>query len=222
MSELPEPTRGMRAWKVALPFVVLLALILAGRVWPWSMPTLGLPLMFMIAAGLTILVSPKRLPIFKIARETVEGLLPLIGVMVVVGILVQIMALSGARGLISLGVVTLPLAVIFGTMWLILPLSEGLVQYAAAPLLGVPLILLFNMKGINPIIALSGMAVMFPIGDMLPPTTVVGRATTITVGFTGSYYGQFVRRCLVPSAFILILGTLYIVFGSELSFLVGG
>ncbi len=222
MDELPEPTRGMRAWKIALPFVVLLGLILAGRIWPWTMPTLGLPLIFMIAAVVTVLVSPKRLPLFKIARETVEGLLPLIGVMVVVGILVQIMALSGARGLISLGVVTLPLAVIFATLWLILPFSEGLVQYAAAPLLGVPLILLFNMKGINPIIALSGMAVMFPIGDMLPPTTVVGRATTITVGFTGSYYGQFVRRCLVPAAFVLVLGTLYIVFGNELSFLVGG
>ncbi len=222
MAELPEPTQGMRAWKIALPFIVLLGLILAGRIWPWTMPTLGLPLMFIIAAIVTILVSPKRLPLFKIARETVEGLLPLIGVMVVVGILVQIMALSGARGLISLGVVTLPLAVIFGTLWLILPFSEGLVQYAAAPLLGVPLILLFNMNGINPIIALSGMAVMFPIGDMLPPTTVVGRATTMTVGFTGSYYGQFVRRCLVPAAFILILGTAYIVFGNQLSFLVGG
>jgi len=49
-----------------------------------------------------------------------------------------------------------------------------------------------------------------------------GAATTITVGFTGSYYGQFVRRCLVPSAFILLLGTLYIIFGNELSFLIGG
>lgn len=222
MAELPEPTAGMTGWKVVLPFVILLGLILAGRIWPWTMPTLGLPLMFIIAAIVTVIISPKRLPIFTIARETVEGLLPLIGVMVVVGVLVQIMALSGARGLISLGVVTLPLPVIFASLWLILPFSEGLVQYAAAPLLGVPLILLFNMKGINPIIALSGMAVMFPIGDMLPPTTVVGRAATITVGFKGSYYGQFVRRCLVPAAFVLILGTLYIIFGNELSFLVAG
>jgi len=73
------------------------------------------------------------------------------------------MALSGARGLISLGVVTLPLTVLFATLWLILPWSEGLVQYAAAPLLGIPLILLFNMKGLNPIIALSAMAVMWPL-----------------------------------------------------------
>jgi hypothetical protein len=222
MAELPAPAKGMAGWKVLLPFVVFFGLVLAGRIWPWNMPTLGLPLMFMIAAAVTLLTSPKRLPIFKVARETVEGLLPLIGVMVVVGILVQVMALSGARGLISLGVVTLPLPIIFASLWLILPASEGLVQYAAAPLLGVPLILLFNMNGINPIMALAGMAVMFPIGDMLPPTTVVGRATTMTIGFTGSYYNGFVKRCLIPAAFILLLGTLYIVFGNELSFLVAG
>ena len=222
MAELPEPAEGMAAWKVFLPFVVFFGLVLAGRIWPWTMPTLGLPLMFMIAAAVTVATSPKRLPIFKVARETVEGLLPLIGVMVVVGILVQVMALSGARGLISLGVVTLPLPIIFASLWLILPSTEGLVQYAAAPLLGVPLILLFNMNGINPIMALAGMAVMFPIGDMLPPTTVVGRATTMALGYTGPYYKGFVKRCLIPAAFILLLGTLYIVFGNELSFLVAG
>jgi len=222
MAELPAPTKGMRAWRVILPFAVLLALILAGRIWPWDMPTLGLPLMFVMVSIVTIVISPVRLPVFKIARETVEGLLPLIGVMVVVGVLVQIMALSGARGLISLGVVTLPLGVIFATLWLILPFAEGLVQYAAAPLLGIPLIFLLNMQGINPIIALSGMAVMFPIGDMLPPTTVVGRATAMTIGYTGPYYGGMVRRCLVPAAFILLLGTLYVIFGNELKFLVAG
>ncbi len=222
MAELPKPAEGMAGWKVLLPFAVFFGLVLAGRIWPWHMPTLGLPLMFLISAATTVATSPKRLPIFKVARETVEGLLPLIGVMVVVGILVQVMALSGARGLISLGVVTLPLTVIFVSLWLILPAAEGLVQYAAAPLLGVPLILLFNMKGINPIMALAGMAVMFPIGDMLPPTTVVGRATTMALGYTGSYYKGFVKRCLIPAAFILLLGTLYIVFGNELSFLVAG
>ena len=222
MAELPEPPAKMRGWRIALPFVVLLGLILAGRVWPWSMPVMGLPLMFVLSAAVTVAVSPKRLPIFRIAMETVEKLLPLIGVMVVVGVLVQVMALSGARGLISLAVVTLPLPVIFATLWLILPAAEGLLQYAAAPLLGVPLILLFNMKGLDPIIALAGMAAIFPIGDMLPPTTVVGRATAMTVGYTGPYYKGLVKTCLVPAAFIVLLGTLYVVFSKQLGFLVAG
>jgi TRAP-type C4-dicarboxylate transport system permease large subunit len=209
----------MRGWRVALPFVVLIVLIALSRIFPWSFPILGLPLCFMISGAVAVAVSTKKLPIFQIAADTVERLLPLIGMMIVVGILVQIMSLSGVRGLISLSVVTLPLVVIIGALFLILPVSEGLVQYAAAPLLGVPLILLFNMKGINPVIALSAMAVMWPIGDMLPPTVVVGRAAVMVTGYEGSYYKGFVKATIVPVLFILALSTLVVVFSNQLKFL---
>ncbi|HHY46779.1 MAG TPA: C4-dicarboxylate ABC transporter [Firmicutes bacterium] len=222
LAELPEPPKGMNGFKVAAPFVIFLGLVLAGRVFPFAMPVIGLPLAFLISAGVTVLLSPKRLPIFKISCETVENLLPLIGTLTVVGILVQSMALTGARGLISLSVVTMPILVIFATLFLVLPISEGVLQYGAAPLLGVPLIFLFNMKGLDPIIALAGMATIWPLGDALPPTTLVGRAAVMTVGYDGPYYQGFLKRCIVPALFIAALGTVYVVFSNALSFLVAG
>jgi len=221
MKELPTPPEKMNFIRVIIPFLVFFALVLAGRIWPFQMPILGLPLMFLISAFSVFLISPKKLPFLEIASNTIRQLIPLVGIMIVVGVLIQIMALSGARGLISLGVVTLPLTTLFATLWLILPWSEGLVQYAAAPLLGVPLILLFNMKGLNPIIALSAMAVMWPLGDCLPPTSVVGRATVIELKYKGNYYGEFVKTCLLPMAIILLVCTLFIIFSKPLSFLVG-
>jgi len=221
LKELPTPPEKMNFIRVIIPFLVFFALVLAGRIWPFQMPTLGLPLMFLISAFSVFLISPKKLPLLEIASNTIRQLIPLVGIMIVVGVLIQIMALSGARGLISLGVVTLPLTTLFATLWLILPWSEGLVQYAAAPLLGVPLILLFNMKGLNPIIALSAMAVMWPLGDCLPPTSVVGRATVIELKYKGNYYGEFVKTCLIPMAIILLVCTLFIIFSKPLSFLVG-
>jgi len=221
LKELPTPPEKMNFLRVIIPFLVFFVLVLAGRIWPFQMPILGLPLMFLISAFAVFLISPKKLPLLEIASNTIRQLIPLVGIMIVVGILIQIMALSGARGLISLGVVTLPLTVLFATLWLILPWSEGLVQYAAAPLLGIPLILLFNMKGLNPIIALSAMAVMWPLGDCLPPTAVVGRATVIELKYKGSYYGEFVKTCLVPMLIILLVCTLFIIFSKQLSFLVG-
>jgi len=221
LKELPKPPEKMNLLRVIIPFLVFFVLVLAGRIWPFQMPILGLPLMFLISAITVVLISPKKLHILQIASNTIRQLIPLVGIMIVVGILIQIMALSGARGLISLGVVTLPLTVLFATLWLILPWSEGLVQYAAAPLLGIPLILLFNMKGLNPIIALSAMAVMWPLGDCLPPTAVVGRATVIELKYEGSYYGEFVKTCLSPMLIILLVCTLFIIFSKQLSFLVG-
>ena len=221
LKELPTPPEKMNLLRVIIPFLVFFALVLAARIWPFQMPILGLPLMFLISALSVFIISPKKLPILEIASTTIRQLIPLVGIMIVVGILIQIMALSGARGLISLGVVTLPLTALFATLWLILPWSEGLVLYAAAPLLGVPLILLFNMKGLNPIIALSAMAVMWPLGDCLPPTAVVGRATVIELKYQGSYYGEFVKTCLLPMLIILFICTLFIIFSKQLSFLVG-
>jgi TRAP-type C4-dicarboxylate transport system permease large subunit len=221
LKELPEPPEKMNFLRVIIPFLVFFILVLAGRIWPFQMPILGLPFMFLISAFAVFLISPKKLPLLEIASTTIRQLIPLVGIMIVVGVLIQIMALSGARGLISLGVVTLPLTTLFATLWLILPWSEGLVQYAAAPLLGVPLILLFNMKGLNPIIALSAMAVMWPLGDCLPPTAVVGRAAVIELKYQGNYYGEFVKTCLVPMLIILFICTLFIIFSKPLSFLIG-
>lgn len=221
LQELPTPPEKMNLLRVVIPFIVFFALVLAGRIWPFQMPILGLPLMFLIAAISVLFISPKRLPILQIASDTIHQLIPLVGIMIVVGVLIQIMALTGARGLISLGVVTLPLTVLYATLWLILPWSEGLVQYAVAPLLGVPLILLFNMKGLDPIIALSAMAVMWPLGDCLPPTAVVGRAVVIELKYKGSYYGEFVKTCLLPMIIILLICTLFIIFSKPLNFLVG-
>ena len=134
--------------------------------------------------------------------------------------LTQIMALTGARGLLSLMVVTLPITVIFATLWIILPVAEGVLQYAVAPLLGVPLIMLFNQLGFDPIVSLSTWAVMLPLGDCLPPTAVVGRAAVLELDFKGSYYKDFVKTALVPMLFILALCTLVMIFNNQFAALI--
>ena len=142
--------------------------------------------------------------------------------MVIVGILNQTMTLTGARGLLSLAVVTLPIAVLFASLWIILPVSEGVLQYAVAPLFGVPLIMLFNMLGYDPVISLASWAVMWPVGDCLPPTAVVGRAAVMELGYTGDYFRGFVRTALVPMLFILAMCTAVMVYGREFGALIGG
>ncbi len=221
MKELPQPPKGMSFLHVLVPFAVFFGIVVAGRVWPFNFPVVGLPLAFTLAAVTVIVMSPTRLQALRILARTVDDLLPLVSTVTIVGILVQIMALSGARGLISLSVVTLPLVVLFASLWAVLPVSEGIFQYASAPLLGVPLVFLFNMKGINPIIALAGMATIWPLGDCLPPTAPVGRAAVMTAGYEGKYT-SFLARCIVPALFIMALGTIYIVFASKLAFLVRG
>jgi len=218
LQELPAPPSGMNWLRIILPFSVFFFLLVAGRIWPFSFPILGLPLMFLITAAVTIIVSPKKLNILKTSRETIEQLLPLIGTLTCVGILVQIMTLTGVRGLIAITVVTLPLTAVILSMSVVLPVSEAVLMWGAATVLGVPLVLLFNTIGLNPIIALAGMSIIWPLGDALPPTAIIGRLTKDTIGMKESYL-QMLKYCIVPAILIIIAGICMIKFSKELSFL---
>lgn len=221
LSMLPEAPAGWNMVRVFIPFLVMIGLILGARIWPAYFPILGLPMIFMFSTAAAILCSPKRVNVFDVAMTTVANLKELVGIMMVVGILNQIMTLTGARGLVSLAVVILPIGVLFGLLWLILPVSEGVLQYAVAPLFGVPLIMLFNMIGYNPIIALSAWSVMWPVGDCLPPTAVVGRAAVMELNYKGDYYKGFVKTAIVPMLFILALCTVFMVFNKPIGSLLG-
>lgn len=218
LEELPEAPPRMNWIRILLPFLVFIFLVLAGRIWPHSLPVVGLPMMFMVSAFVSLLLSPIKLNFLKISRDTVHQLLPLIGTLTCVGILVQIMTLTGVRGLIAITIVTLPLIVVFLTLFFSLPVSEAVLMWGAAPVLGVPLVLLFNTIGLNPIIALAGMSVIWPLGDALPPTAIIGRLTVQTVGMKDSY-GRMLKHCLIPAIIIMVVGTLMVVFSKKLSFL---
>ena len=220
LSELPVPPQGMNWIKVITPFAVFVLLIFIGRRWPHSTPVLGLPLMFLCSAGVTLLLSPVKLDVLKISRETVDQLLPLIGTLTCVGILVQIMTLTGVRGLLAVTAVTLPIILVYATLFLVLPVSEAVLMWGAAPVIGVPLVLLFNTIGLNPIVALAGMSVIWPLGDALPPTAIIGRLTVDVVGYRDSY-AKFLKTCALPAVIIMLIGTAMVVWSAELGFLTG-
>jgi CitMHS family citrate-Mg2+:H+ or citrate-Ca2+:H+ symporter len=173
LAELPEAPAKMTWLRVAAPFLVFFVFVVAGRVFPFDLP--GRPALVFAAAARPPSLSPVRIP-FCGSRETVHQLLPLIGTLTCAGILVQIMALTGVRGLIAITTVTLPVTVVFLALFLILPVSESVLMWGAAPVLGVPLVLLFNTIGLDPVVALAGMSVIWPLGDAIPPTAI-GRLT---------------------------------------------
>jgi CitMHS family citrate-Mg2+:H+ or citrate-Ca2+:H+ symporter len=220
LRELPRPPAGMGWGRVLVPFLVFGLLIFVGRRWPHDTPVLGLPFLFACAGATSFFLSPVRLDFLRISRETVHQLLPLVGTLTCVGVLVQVMTLTGVRGLLAVTAVTLPVVLVFATLFVVLPVSEAVLMWGAAPVLGVPLVLLFNTIGLNPIVALAGMSVIWPLGDALPPTAIIGRLTVEVVGYREKY-GRFLKACLVPAIVIMLVGTLMVVWSARLSFLTG-
>jgi CitMHS family citrate-Mg2+:H+ or citrate-Ca2+:H+ symporter len=122
--------------------------------------------------------------------------------------------------LLAISFITLPAFLVIGSLFFFLPITESVLMYGSAAVFGVPLVLLFNTMGLNPIIALAGMSVIWPLGDALPPTAIIGRLTVNVVGGKESYM-QFLKQCIVPAIIICVIGTVMVIFSSKLGFLTG-
>jgi CitMHS family citrate-Mg2+:H+ or citrate-Ca2+:H+ symporter len=218
-AELPEAPPGMTWWRVAVPFVVFFGLVAAYRIWPFTTPIFGLALEFAISALAALLVSPKRIAVLRLARDTVKRLLPLLATTAVVGMLQQIMTATGVRGLISFAVISTPLVLLFVLLPVIIPFSEGVLTYGAAAIIGIPLIWFLDSIGYHATVVIAGLSLLWPLGDGLPPTALIGRLSNMVSGYEGSYK-DFLKATWLPWLAITAAAMAMILFSSKLAFLV--
>ena len=219
LKDMPQVPAGMSWWRVLLPFLVFFSLVVAYRLFPFKVPILGLPLEFTIAAIVALLVSPKKINILVLSRDTVKLLLPLLATMAIVGSLQQIMTVTGIRGLISFAVLSTPLVLLYLLLIFIIPVSEGVLTYGGAAIIGVPLVWYLDSIGLHATVVIAGLSLLWPLGDGLPPTALIGRLSVMMSEYKQSYW-SFLRATWLPWIVITVVGILMIIFSAKLSFLV--
>jgi len=216
---LPEPPKGMTLGRVLLPFLVFFGLVAATRIWPFATPIFGLALEFAVAGAAALLMSPKKIAFLKLARETARRLLPLLATMVVVGMLQQVMTATGVRGLLSFAVISTPLVLLFFLLPVIIPFSEGILTYGGAAIIGIPLIWYLDSIGFHATVVIAGLSLLWPLGDGLPPTALIGRLSNMVSGYDGTYK-DFLKATWLPWLVITAAGMAMVIFSSKLTFLV--
>jgi TRAP-type C4-dicarboxylate transport system permease large subunit len=214
LAALPPLPEKMTWWRAAIPMVVLVALSLASKYAAFRIPTLGFPLIFLACALATAGIDPVRRPLsrwLEVVNATVEQVFPLVATMVSVGVLVNILAATGVRGLIAISFIALPIVGIYATSLLVCPLAQGSLGFGSAVILGTPLIFVFNAVGANVTVVASAFSVLFALGDCLPPSRIVGRTAIETVGYRGSY-GSFLKATAVPWTAMGVVGLAMLIF----------
>ena len=183
-------------------------------------------LAYQLGNGLTNVFIPTQgyfmaaLGILKIPWTTwVRWLLPLLATMVVVGMLQQIMTVTGVRGLLSFAVISTPLVLLFFLLPVIIPFSEGILTYGGAAIIGIPLIWFLDSIGFHATVVIAGLSLLWPLGDGLPPTALIGRLSNMVSGYDGSYK-DFLKATWLPWLVITAVGMAMIIFSSKLAFLV--
>lgn len=207
--------------RILLPLVALIVMFVLTLVIPFSFPVLGLPLMFVICAVIAIICNPKKMSVkdyYKILTDTMDQAFSLIATVLSIGIMQNAMAASGVKGLIGTAFVLLPFIWIYILILIVGPFSQGAMSYGSAIVIGTPLIFMFNTAGMNTTVVVAAMSLMFPIGDCLPPSRIVGRVTLETTGYEGSYM-SFLKQIFLPCLVLGLLALLMLVKPAWFAFL---
>lgn len=221
LSELPEAPEGMNWVRILLPLAVLIALVLISLYAPFSIPVLGMPLIFLLSTVVALLCNPEKNTMkgfLKVLNDTMEQVFPLVATVISVGALVNAMAVTGVRGLIGITFVTMPIALIYILLLFFCPFSQGCLSYGSAILIGTPLIFMMNTRGMDTTVVAAALSLIFPIGDCLPPSRIVGRVSIDTVGYKGSYM-SFLKQIAVPCVLLGLIALLMFIRPAWFTFL---
>jgi GntP family gluconate:H+ symporter len=196
---LPESYWRKYGLRLYLPLFVVVVLLLGTRLLPWILPNLGVPFIFVIGS-LVGLFTGKRMRLHKVISDSIRVALPVMGILVGIGMFIQIMTLTGLRGWLVVGTLKLPSVLLYLGIAVSMPLFGAVSAFGSASVLGVPFLLAF--LGHNEIVTGSGLSLMASLGDLMPPTALAGIFAAQVVGEAN--YFRVLRRCLIPALFTAI------------------
>ena len=190
--------------------IVLLVLMVVDAVVP-AFPHLGTPVLFLISAFVGLFTG-KKFKVHTMAKNAVNDVMPVMGILMGVGMFIQIMTLTGVRGLIVNTSLSLPGAWLFVAMAVAVPAFGAISSFGSSSVLGVPFTL--AMISGNPVMTASALSLLAGTGDMVPPTALAGIFAAQVVG--EEKYIKVLRQCIIPIIILIAYSLVFIVFSKAI------
>lgn len=187
--------------RLYLPLITVLILMIAQSLLIRIMPDIGIPAIFLIGSLMGIFCG-RSFNFFKITQEAIREAMPILCILAGVGMFIQIMTLTGARGWAVISFLSLPAVFLYLAIAVSMPLFGAVSAFGSASILGVPFILAMIEK--NAILTSSALSAVAGLGDLMPPTALAGIFAAQVVGEPN--YFKVLRHCLIPALFELSLG----------------
>ncbi len=191
LRDLPAISKEMNRLRLFLPIALLLVLMLVTRLAPSRYTTIGMPLIFIICC-VAAFGSGKSFNYVEVARRAIRNAMPVMGILIGIGMFIQIMSLTGVRGYLIVNTLQLPSVWLYIGIMVSLPLFGAVSSYGASYVLGVPFLL--ALLGRNEIVVASGLTLIASLGDMMPPTALAGIFAAQVV--KESNYFRILKSCL--------------------------
>lgn len=201
ISILPRSLPKKYRFRLYLPLATVLVLMVSPGILVGIVPDIGIPAIFLLAS-LVGLVSGRPFNVFKITQKAIEECLPVLSILAGVGMFVQVMTLTGARGWAVVSILSLPSVLLYFGISLSLPLFGGISSFGSASILGVPFTLAFIDR--NAVFTSSALSAVASLGDIMLPSAIACRFSAQVVGEPNFF--RVLRYCLVPALFQLAIG----------------
>ncbi|UCH09923.1 MAG: TRAP transporter large permease subunit [Fidelibacterota bacterium] len=212
LDHIPRLGEGRNRFRLYLPILLLVILMLAARVTPGKYTNLGMPLILLICCAAAI-GSGRGFNLLTVTRKAMRNALPVMGILVGIGMFIQIMSLTGVRGYLIVKTLQLPSFWLYIGIMVSLPLFGAISAYGASYVLGVPFLL--ALLGSNEIVVASGLTLIASLGDMMPPTALAGIFAAQVVD--ESNYFRILKHCLPYIFMTAVFGIIMILFANQLA-----
>lgn len=211
---LPKPERK-NAIMPYVPLLVVVAIMVCIRAFPGQFPDIVTPMVFMIGSAVTLFTG-RRFKYVDACREAISGgVFSTVALIFVIGAVVQVTTLTGAKGLLVLAAMvigaTAP-ALMYIAMAITLPLLGGvLTQLGTAVILGIPFELAMISK--NQVAFVAGLSMLCYFAQLVPPSALGGYFARDLAGEKD--YMPMLKQCIVPSVVTIVYSVVELVFANQ-------
>lgn len=213
--KLDQETRSKYGWRIYLPIIVLAVLMILDSVWK-GFPDVGTPVMFLVSAAVGLFTG-KKFNLLTTSKNAVRDVLPVMGILMGVGMFIQIMTLTGVRGWIVNLSISLPGFWMYVAMALTIPAFGAISAFGSVSVLGVPFAL--AMLSGNQVLTVAALAVLASVGDMVPPTALAGIFAAQVID--EPRYTRILKQCLVPLLILIVYVMTFIIFSKPIGAFLG-
>jgi len=197
--------------KIYFPVLAVLLLMILGKLFPTAFGW-GMPVVFIIGSVIGLFCG-RKINFYKTSKEAINSALPVLGILMGVGMFIQVMTLTGVRGFIVVNSLSLPPLLLYLGIAVTIPLFGAVSSFGASSVLGVPFLLALLDK--DQIITASAISLIASLGDMMPPTALAGMFAAQIVGLED--YFKVLKKCIIPSIILIIYALLFIIFSKPLA-----
>ena len=201
-------------FKLYIPILLLAVLLVLTRALPKFMPQLGTPLIFLICAVVAAFTG-RRFNAWEGGLEAMDTTIPVLAKLMGVGMFIQVLTLTGARGWIVVSCLGLGTVLLYVAICTIMPGFGAVSSYGAASVMGVPFLLVLLNTGDQITIA-ALLAFICCLGDLMPPTALAGNYAAQIVGLK---YKHVLKHCAIPFLVCIALAVIYMLNSKYMGFL---